>query len=191
MDSTGKWYTCTKFTMSSQHYMEIISIHSLLSNWATWYGPQNWCLSLTHSKHDLLSLHLTGFENTSKAKCHLKLMSLLRCINLISVGRSSWVSQHRGVGLTCFSSSQRDYPKSLNQCLQERGLSVEMLFLQAESGLTQALQDVRGVGSPLCILVEQTNVALSSCTVIIFSEPLKSKSPPLRITSNDKSPSLF
>ncbi|XP_061138651.1 nuclear receptor coactivator 5 isoform X1 [Syngnathus typhle] len=66
-----------------------------------------------------------------------------------------------------------DYPKSLNQCLQERGLSVEMLYLQAESDLTQALQDVRGVGSPLCILVEQKNVALSSCTVIIFSEPLK------------------
>ncbi|XP_061630889.1 nuclear receptor coactivator 5 [Phyllopteryx taeniolatus] len=66
-----------------------------------------------------------------------------------------------------------DYPKSLNQCLQERGLSVEMLYLQAESGLTQALQDVRGVGSPLCILLEQTNIALSSCTVIIFSESLK------------------
>ncbi|XP_057693713.1 nuclear receptor coactivator 5 [Corythoichthys intestinalis] len=66
-----------------------------------------------------------------------------------------------------------DYPKSLNQCLQDRGLSVEMLYLQAESGLTKALQDVRGVGSPLCILVEQTNIALSSCTVIIFSESLK------------------
>ncbi|XP_006795872.1 nuclear receptor coactivator 5 [Neolamprologus brichardi] len=66
-----------------------------------------------------------------------------------------------------------DYPKSLSQCLQERGLSVEMLYLQAESGLTRALQDVRAEGSPLCILVEQTNVALSSCTVIIFSESLK------------------
>ncbi|XP_008298948.1 nuclear receptor coactivator 5 isoform X2 [Stegastes partitus] len=66
-----------------------------------------------------------------------------------------------------------DYPKSLSQCLQERGLSVEMLYLQAESGLTRALQDVRADGSPLCILVEQTNVALSSCTVIIFSESLK------------------
>uniref|UniRef100_A0A3B3UCF5 Anticodon-binding domain-containing protein n=1 Tax=Poecilia latipinna TaxID=48699 RepID=A0A3B3UCF5_9TELE len=73
----------------------------------------------------------------------------------------------------CFSSSQRDYPKSLSQCLQERGLSVEMLYLQAESGLTRALQDVRADGSPLCILVEQKNVALSSCTVIIFSESLK------------------
>ncbi|XP_029290323.1 nuclear receptor coactivator 5 isoform X2 [Cottoperca gobio] len=66
-----------------------------------------------------------------------------------------------------------DYPKSLSQCLQERGLSVEMLYLQAESGLTRALQDVRADGSPLCILVEHTNVALSSCTVIIFSESLK------------------
>ncbi|TKS73073.1 Nuclear receptor coactivator 5 [Collichthys lucidus] len=66
-----------------------------------------------------------------------------------------------------------DYPKSLSQCLQERGLSVEMLYLQAESGLTRALQDVRADGSSLCILVEQTNVALSSCTVIIFSESLK------------------
>ncbi|XP_072242754.1 nuclear receptor coactivator 5 [Leuresthes tenuis] len=66
-----------------------------------------------------------------------------------------------------------DYPKSLSQCLQERGLSVEMLYLQAESGLTRALQDVRADGSPLCILVEQKNVALSSCTIIIFSESLK------------------
>ncbi|XP_027898937.1 nuclear receptor coactivator 5 isoform X2 [Xiphophorus couchianus] len=66
-----------------------------------------------------------------------------------------------------------DYPKSLSQCLQERGLSVEMLYLQVESGLTRALQDVRADGSPLCILVEQKNVALSSCTVIIFSESLK------------------
>ncbi|KAM8750671.1 uncharacterized protein AB9X84_012475 [Acanthopagrus schlegelii] len=66
-----------------------------------------------------------------------------------------------------------DYPKSLSQCLQERGLSVEMLYLHAESGLTRALQDVRADGSPLCILVEQTNIALSSCTVIIFSESLK------------------
>uniref|UniRef100_A0A1A8EKI1 Nuclear receptor coactivator 5 n=1 Tax=Nothobranchius korthausae TaxID=1143690 RepID=A0A1A8EKI1_9TELE len=66
-----------------------------------------------------------------------------------------------------------DYPKSLSQSLQERGLSVEMLFLQVESGLTRALQDVRADGSPLCILVEQKNIALSSCTVIIFSESLK------------------
>lgn len=66
-----------------------------------------------------------------------------------------------------------EYPKSLGQCLQELGLTVEMLYLQSESGLTRALQDVRSDGSPFCILVEQTNVTLSSCTVIIFSESLK------------------
>lgn len=54
---------------------------------------------------------------------------------------------------------------------------VEMLYLQAESGLTQALKDVRADGSLSCILVEQTNVALCSCTVVIFSESLKSKFP--------------
>ncbi|KAL0968192.1 hypothetical protein UPYG_G00263560 [Umbra pygmaea] len=71
------------------------------------------------------------------------------------------------------SNENTDYPKSIGHCLQDRGLSVEMIYLQAESGLTRALQDVRSDGSPLCILVEQTNVALSSCTVIIFSESLK------------------
>lgn len=66
-----------------------------------------------------------------------------------------------------------EYSKSIGQCLQERGLSVDMLYLHADSGLTRALQDVRADGSPLCILVEQTNIALSSCTVIIFAQSLK------------------
>ncbi|XP_066569561.1 nuclear receptor coactivator 5 isoform X2 [Amia ocellicauda] len=68
---------------------------------------------------------------------------------------------------------QTDYAKSIGHCLQDRGLVVEMIYLHSESGLTRALQDVRSDGSPLCILVEQSNVALSSCTVIIFYESLK------------------
>ncbi|KAI1904580.1 hypothetical protein AGOR_G00007090 [Albula goreensis] len=75
--------------------------------------------------------------------------------------------------LLSVSTQNMDYAKSIGHCLQERGLVMEMIYLQAESGLTRALQDVRADGSPLCILVEQTNVALSSCTVIIFSESLK------------------
>ncbi|KAJ0069565.1 hypothetical protein NL108_008519 [Boleophthalmus pectinirostris] len=66
-----------------------------------------------------------------------------------------------------------EYSISLGQSLQERGLCVEMLYLHAESGLTRALQDIRADGSPLCILVEQTNIALCSCTVIIFAQSLK------------------
>ncbi|XP_015223955.1 nuclear receptor coactivator 5 isoform X3 [Lepisosteus oculatus] len=68
---------------------------------------------------------------------------------------------------------QTDYAKSIGHCLQDRGLVVEMIYLQSESGLTRALQDVRSDGSAFCILIEQTNVALSSCTVIIFYESLK------------------
>ncbi|XP_061078610.1 nuclear receptor coactivator 5 [Conger conger] len=75
--------------------------------------------------------------------------------------------------LLSVSTQNMDYAKTIGHCLQERGLAMEMIYLQAESGLTRALQDVRAHGSPLCILVEQTNVALSSCTVIIFSESLK------------------
>ncbi|KAK7891927.1 hypothetical protein WMY93_023890 [Mugilogobius chulae] len=66
-----------------------------------------------------------------------------------------------------------EYSISLGQSLQERGLYVEMLYLHAESGLTRALQDIRADGSPFCILVEQTNIALCSCTVIIFAQSLK------------------
>ncbi|XP_033824493.1 nuclear receptor coactivator 5 [Periophthalmus magnuspinnatus] len=66
-----------------------------------------------------------------------------------------------------------EYSISLGQSLQERGLYVEMLYLHAESGLTRALQDIRADGSPLCILLEQTNIALCSCTVIIFAQSLK------------------
>ncbi|XP_072291721.1 nuclear receptor coactivator 5 [Eucyclogobius newberryi] len=66
-----------------------------------------------------------------------------------------------------------EYSISLGQSLQERGLYVEMLYLHAESGLTRALQDIRADGSPFCILVEQRNIALCSCTVIIFAQSLK------------------
>lgn len=133
---------------------------------------------------------LKGFSAAQTHVCLWLFMFLLHIFFSRLCSPQTWTSgflfvpvqspSGRNVKLTkCFSSSQREYPKSLSQCLQERGLSVEMLYLQAESGLTRALQDVRADGSPLCILVEQKNIALSSCTVIIFSESLKSKSVPL------------
>ncbi|CAL1595329.1 unnamed protein product [Knipowitschia caucasica] len=67
----------------------------------------------------------------------------------------------------------QEYTISLCQALQKRGLHVEMLYLHAESGLTRALQDIRADGSSICILVEQRNIALCSCTVIIFAQSLK------------------
>ncbi|XP_036391413.1 nuclear receptor coactivator 5, partial [Megalops cyprinoides] len=71
------------------------------------------------------------------------------------------------------STQNMDYAQLIGRRLRERELGVAAVALRAESGLTRALQEVRSEGSPFCILVEQANVELSSCTVIIFSESLK------------------
>uniref|UniRef100_A0A6I8N714 Nuclear receptor coactivator 5 n=1 Tax=Ornithorhynchus anatinus TaxID=9258 RepID=A0A6I8N714_ORNAN len=66
------------------------------------------------------------------------------------------------------SKEQRDYSTAIGHRLQDHGLVVEMIYLTSESGLTRALQEVKNDGSPFCILVEQSNVTLSSCTVIML-----------------------
>ncbi|XP_038609271.1 nuclear receptor coactivator 5 isoform X2 [Tachyglossus aculeatus] len=66
------------------------------------------------------------------------------------------------------SKEQRDYSTAIGYRLQDHGLVVEMIYLSSESGLTRALQEVKNDGSPFCILVEQSNVTLSSCTVIML-----------------------
>ncbi|KAJ8782579.1 hypothetical protein J1605_000558 [Eschrichtius robustus] len=60
--------------------------------------------------------------------------------------------------------------------MQDHGLVVEMIHLASESGLPQALQEVRDDGSPFCIPVEQSNVKLSSCTVVMLHESIKTGS---------------
>ena len=69
----------------------------------------------------------------------------------------------------------REYATVVGHRLQDHGLVVEMIHLASESGLAQALQEVRDDGSPFCILVEQSNVKLSSCTVVMLHESIKSK----------------
>ncbi|XP_069463140.1 nuclear receptor coactivator 5-like isoform X2 [Ambystoma mexicanum] len=68
---------------------------------------------------------------------------------------------------------QTEYATVIGHQLQDHGLVVEMIYLASESGLTRALQEVKNDGSPFCILVEQSNVALSSCTVIMLHESIK------------------
>uniref|UniRef100_A0A5F8H542 Anticodon-binding domain-containing protein n=1 Tax=Monodelphis domestica TaxID=13616 RepID=A0A5F8H542_MONDO len=69
---------------------------------------------------------------------------------------------------------QRDYAVSIGHRLQDHGLVVEMIYLTSEASLTCALQEVKNDGSPFCILVEQSNVALSSCTVISLHKSITS-----------------
>ena len=69
----------------------------------------------------------------------------------------------------------REYATGIGHRLQDHDLVVEMIHLSSESSLMRALQEVKDDGSPFCILVEQSNVKLSSCTVIMLHESIKSK----------------
>ncbi|CAI9577481.1 unnamed protein product [Staurois parvus] len=75
--------------------------------------------------------------------------------------------------IVAISKEQMEYATAIGHRLQDHGLVVEMIYLTAETGLTRALQEVKNDGSPFCILVEQSNVALSSCTAIILHESIK------------------
>lgn len=68
---------------------------------------------------------------------------------------------------------QREYATAIGHRLQGHGLVVEMIQLTSESDLNRALQEVKEDGSPFCILVERSNVKLSSCTVIMLHESIK------------------
>ncbi|KAM8947405.1 uncharacterized protein RCH25_050523 [Pelodytes ibericus] len=75
--------------------------------------------------------------------------------------------------IVAISKEQMEYATAIGHRLQDHGLVVEMIYLTSESGLTRALQEVKNDGSPFCILVEQSNVALSSCTAIILHDSIK------------------
>ncbi|XP_053555520.1 uncharacterized protein LOC128646101 isoform X2 [Bombina bombina] len=75
--------------------------------------------------------------------------------------------------IVAISKEQMEYATTIGHRLQDHGLVVEMIYLTSESGLTRALQEVKNDGSAFCILVEQSNVALSSCTAIILHDSVK------------------
>lgn len=79
------------------------------------------------------------------------------------------------LSLMCVFVFLREYATAIGHRLQGHGLVVEMIHLTSESDLTRALQEVKEAGSPFCILVEPSNVKLSSCTVIMLHESIKSK----------------
>ncbi|XP_018421249.1 PREDICTED: uncharacterized protein LOC108794663 [Nanorana parkeri] len=75
--------------------------------------------------------------------------------------------------IVAISKEQMEYATAIGHRLQDHGLMVEMIYLTSETGLTRALQEVKNDGSPFCILVEQSNVALTSCTAIMLHESIK------------------
>ncbi|KAJ7311841.1 hypothetical protein JRQ81_006153 [Phrynocephalus forsythii] len=75
--------------------------------------------------------------------------------------------------IVSISKDQAEYSTAIGHRLQDHGLVVEMIYLTSDSGLTRALQEVKNDGSPFCVLVEPSNVALSSCTVIMLHQSIK------------------
>lgn len=76
--------------------------------------------------------------------------------------------------IVSINSEQKEYITVLGHWWQDHTLVVETIHFSSESSLIRALQEVKDDGSPSCILIEPSNVKLSSCTIIMLHGCIKS-----------------
>lgn len=68
--------------------------------------------------------------------------------------------------------SCRDYAESVGRKVRDLGMVVDLIFLNTEVSLSQALEDVSRGGSPFAIVITQQHQIHRSCTVnIMFGTP--------------------
>ena len=80
----------------------------------------------------------------------------------------SW-SGSSHLGPVCFC---RDYAESVGRKVRDLGMVVDLIFLNTEVSLSQALEDVSRGGSPFAIVITQQHQIHRSCTVnIMFGTP--------------------
>lgn len=80
----------------------------------------------------------------------------------------SWVGSAHLVS-ACF---YRDYAESVGRKVRDLGMVVDLIFLNTEVSLSQALEDVSRGGSPFAIVITQQHQIHRSCTVnIMFGTP--------------------
>lgn len=66
----------------------------------------------------------------------------------------------------------RDYAESVGRKVRDLGMVVDLIFLNTEVSLSQALEDVSRGGSPFAIVITQQHQIHRSCTVnIMFGTP--------------------
>lgn len=66
----------------------------------------------------------------------------------------------------------REYAESVGRKVRDLGMVVDLIFLNTEMSLTQALDDVSRGGSPFAIVITQQHQVHRSCTVnIMFGTP--------------------
>ncbi|KAM4692221.1 nuclear receptor coactivator 5 isoform 2-T2 [Rhinophrynus dorsalis] len=74
----------------------------------------------------------------------------------------------------------KEYAESLGRKVRDLGMMVDLIFLNTEVSLTQALEDVTRGGSPFAIVVTQQHQVHRSCTVnILFGTPQEHRNMPI------------
>ncbi|XP_056668338.1 nuclear receptor coactivator 5 isoform X5 [Monodelphis domestica] len=73
----------------------------------------------------------------------------------------------------------KDYAESVGRKVRDLGMVVDLIFLNTEMSLTQALEDVGRGGSPFAIVITQQHQVHRSCTVnIMFGTPQEHRNMP-------------
>nr|DBA27821.1 TPA: hypothetical protein GDO54_008277 [Pyxicephalus adspersus] len=74
----------------------------------------------------------------------------------------------------------KEYAESVGRQVRDIGMLVDLIFLNTEVSLTQALEDVSRGGSPFAIVITQQHQTHRSCTVnILFGTPQEHRNMPL------------
>lgn len=74
----------------------------------------------------------------------------------------------------------KEYAESVGRKVRDLGMMVDLIFLNTEVSLTQALEDVSRGGSPFAIVITQQHQTHHSCTVnILFGTPQEHRNMPI------------
>ncbi|XP_068119459.1 nuclear receptor coactivator 5 isoform X2 [Hyperolius riggenbachi] len=74
----------------------------------------------------------------------------------------------------------KEYAESVGRKVRDLGMMVDLIFLNTEVSLTQALEDVARGGTPFAIVITQQHQTHRSCTVnILFGTPQEHRNMPL------------
>ncbi|TKS70707.1 Nuclear receptor coactivator 5 [Collichthys lucidus] len=77
--------------------------------------------------------------------------------------------------------SQKEYAETVGRKVRDLGMVVDLIFLNTEVSLTQALEDVGRARTPFAIIITQQHQVHRSCTVnILFGTPQEHRNMPMQ-----------
>ncbi|KAE8298296.1 Nuclear receptor coactivator 5 [Larimichthys crocea] len=77
--------------------------------------------------------------------------------------------------------SQKEYAETVGRKIRDLGMVVDLIFLNTEVSLTQALEDVGRARTPFAIIITQQHQVHRSCTVnILFGTPQEHRNMPMQ-----------